>query len=277
MFLNRLTFFVPDSVIVFPLIAIPLLLFSDLVRSRLLTALAISWFVILYVWIGYRGGLIIVLGCFLIRFILTDIAKKALITVLALAALASSASMSGFELVDQLAERYATLFDEESDGVRSAELAFAWESGASSPIFGKGLGWQVPFEVAFKGVDVAQLGDQAARASVGYIHSMPGYFFMNLGLVGLILALACYLPWRFSPSLLARRDVGAAAALACLCVFTFSLTQASFRNIQAIILTVALAKISDSCSAWRPVGGRGRRNKLTCAANGCKATPGAIL
>jgi hypothetical protein len=274
-FLNRLTFFVPDSVMVFPLVAIPLLLFSDVVRSRGLTAIAILCFAVLYLWIGYRGGLIIVLGCFLVRFVMAKIANKVVIAALVLAALASSANLSGLEIVEQLAVRFATLLDEESDGVRSAELAFAWQSGASSPIFGKGLGWQVPFDVAFKGVNVAQLGDQAARTSVGYIHSMPGYFFMNLGLVGLAIALVCYLPWRLTPSLLARCDVGAAAAFASLCVFSFSLTQASFRNIQAVILTVALVKISDSCSAWVSFRGRRRRWGWVSARNGDVAVRGA--
>ena len=245
-FLNRLTFFVTDSVLVFPLVGVPLLLFSNVVRSGVVRVSALSVLVFLYVWIGYRAGLVIIFGCFLIRFFFATFGSKALISLIALMGLVPAASLAQFELVEQLTLRYATLIEDESDGSRVAELRYAWESGTAAPVFGKGLGWQVPFDVAFAGVDPTSLGEQAARSSVGYIHSMPAYFFMNLGVIGLLLAIACYAPWRFSLSKLGSQDLGAAAALASLCVFSFSLTQASFRTIQTIVLTVALVKIADS-------------------------------
>lgn len=245
-FLGRLTFTVPDSVLVFPLVAIPLLLFWRDAVSASVKVASLIFLVGLYVWIGYRGGLLIVAMCFLGYIVLS----KGRGRWVALGLVASMTSIvvnwSGADVLGQLFDRYSSLVAEESDGVRAGELAYAWEMGSESPLIGKGLGWQVPFDVAFKGVDLAQLGDQAERSSVGYIHSLPAYFFMNLGVAGVVLAAACYFPWGFSLTRLRRLQLEAASAIGVIAVVVFSFSQASFRNIQAVLLIVALAKIIDS-------------------------------
>jgi hypothetical protein len=207
------------------------------------------FFTALYVWIGYRGGVLIMLACFFAYLAIVK-GRRRLASLFAMGVIvAISSSFLRIDVVGQLIDRYSTLVADESDGVRSGELAYALQSGAQSPVIGKGLGWQVPFDVAFKGIDLSQLGNQAERSSVGYIHSMPAYFFMNLGLIGVFLATAVYLPWGISFSRLRRGELDAAAAVSALNIFLFSLSQASFRNIQAVLLTVALIKILDSSDA----------------------------
>ncbi|MBM4229260.1 MAG: hypothetical protein FJ184_00755 [Gammaproteobacteria bacterium] len=245
-FFGRLTFAVADSVLVFPLVAIPLLLFWKNSATVVIKVALLVFFVALYLWIGYRGGLLIVAACFL-AYVFFAKGFGRWVTLLILVAIpVIMVNWSGMDLLGQLIDRYASLVSEETDGVRAGELVYAWNSGAESPIVGKGLGWQVPFDVAFKGVDIAQLGDQADRNSVGYIHSLPAYFFMNLGIIGVALAAVCYVPWGMPLRQLPRFQLEAASAVGALAVALFSMSQASFRNIQAILLVVALTKIVDS-------------------------------
>lgn len=233
---SRLTFNVIDSVLPFPLVAIPYLLF---VKSRLPTIVRwglLAMLIYLYVWIGYRGGLIIVAGCFAV-FSLANLRRFGLLQILGLLAIVVAIGSLGVLDDMQLADRFETLSNEQ-DSSRALEWSYAFEQFASSPVVGKGIGWQVPAEITFYGVGNTD-GEQAAQ--VGYVHTSLGYFAMTMGVIGIVLYYFITLPRSFK---ITGDDILVFSSVALAMLFFFCLTQATFRLVQTVLMMVALIRLN---------------------------------
>ena len=232
----RLTFRVADSVLPFPLVAIPYLLFVDKSFSTAIRWALLMFILYMYVWIGYRAGLALV-GLVFLFYTFVNLKRFGIIQIGLLATmvagLISLGAFSSFSLLD----RFDAL-SQERDGSRELEWIYAIDQFKSSPIIGKGMGWQVPADITFYGVEDTE-GTQAA--SVGYVHSAIAYFAMNLGLIGLLLYLATVMPnlaiWRGD-------DLMMFSSVALGILLLYGSTQASFRLIQTVLMTVALIKIN---------------------------------
>jgi hypothetical protein len=164
------------------------------------------------------------------RFAIIQVASLGLIVVLLLVA----GAFDSFGLVSRFDSLGA-----ERDTSRGLEWDYVFAMFSESPIVGKGLGWQVPADIAFYRVTGL---DGSEAASVGFVHSLSGYLAMDLGIIGLMLYLIMVLP-RF------RRwnsdDLQLFSLVALGLLLLFCNTQASFRQIQTVLLIVALLKISD--------------------------------
>jgi hypothetical protein len=197
----------------------------------------------LYVWIGYRGGLLLVglmlaLWCLLRPVRLVPLAACLVLVIFAGQFMSTSQDVD-VSLWEGLAARFA-MIEEETEGIWMLEWRYALDQWSESPLFGKGLGWQVPGDITFFGLDDV---DIEKPDSVGYVHSFAAYFLMNLGVLGLLLYVASVAPMALTLRGLRMRWLASAAAVALLLLVVFFLTQASFRQIQTTLLVVALGKI----------------------------------
>jgi hypothetical protein len=238
----RLTTRVTDSVLPYPLVALPLLLFCPRLVGPIMRRIGIVTLLGLYIWIGYRGGLVIVALTLLIWLLTRRHVGYTLVAIglcgpMLTLAVVGHISSSGF--IADLLERYSTL-ESETEGVRALEWLYAIDQWMTAPLLGRGLGWQVPAEVAFFGVDELPF---EMPESVGYVHSFIAYFLMNLGILGVLSYLACVWPSLPSWRGLVTGNITAAASMAVLMLLTFFLTQASFRQIQTIMVLMALIKL----------------------------------
>lgn len=235
-FSARLTFNVADSVLPYPLIMVPYLLYVNTLfkawqRWLLLVVVAYT-----YVWIGYRIGLVLISVPFAIYF-LERLRRFNLFSIVLIVA--------GFFLFYRygvfgsfgLTDRFADL-NNDVQGSRQLEWAYALDSFRESPIIGKGVGWQVPTSITFFGVE--DTGGPVA-AYVGYVHSSFAYMAMTLGVIGIALYFFSVLP-RPYPRQLARGDWFAFLSLTLL--VAFCLTQASYRTIQVVLLMIALIRLN---------------------------------
>ena len=102
-------------------------------------------------------------------------------------------------------------------------------------MIGKGLGWQVPSEITFKGIEVPE--GFIVPESVGYVHNFIAYFLMTLGILGLVFyAVLQLLPWMVGSKT-------SWARIAITVLFVFCLVEATFRLVQFNILLLVLWRI----------------------------------
>lgn len=240
-FSERLTFDVVDAVIPYPLMMVPYLLFGNVpLRSWFKWGLLLI-LAYVYIWIGYRAGLLLmsvpILIYFLEQFRRFNIVSI-LVVLVGLFLLYHYNVFGEFDLMD----RYQQLGDDVG-GSRSMEWDYALNSFEESPIIGKGIGWQVPGSVTFYGLD--QL-EGAEVAHVGYVHSSLGYMAMTLGAIGVGLYFFIVMP-RLSLKQLSREDWFPFLSL--LLILIFCLTQASYRTIQTVLMLVALIRLNVPCFA----------------------------
>lgn len=239
----RLTTRVVDSVLPYPLVAISLLVFwSGGMLSRF-RWIALAFIVALYVWIGYRGGLLLVIALISFGVFVRMSFLKSVILVSTFVLLMSllGVALSGVDgMFNDLISRFASI-QEESEGIRALEWKYALSQWLSSPVIGLGLGWQVPAEIAFFGVESLPF---EMPDSVGYLHSVVAYFLMSLGVVGLLLYLAIIRPIVPKWTDFKQGSLFCASAIALFVLFFFFLTQASFRQIQTTMMLVCLVKIN---------------------------------
>lgn len=235
-FSARLTFNVADSVLPYPLVMVPYLLYAQTKikawqRWLLLLVLAYT-----YVWIGYRVGLVLMSIPFAVYF-LERLRRLNLISI--------AMVLVGFFLFYRygvfgsfgLSERFEDL-NSDAMGSRQLEWAYALDSFRESPIIGKGVGWQVPTSITFFGVEDT---GGPVEAYVGYVHSSFAYMAMTLGTIGIALYFYFVLP-RPYPRQLARSDWFPFLSL--LLIVIFCLTQASYRTIQVVLVTIALIRLN---------------------------------
>lgn len=232
----RLTYRVNDAVLPYPFIAITYLLFCGGDMKPIIRWTLIFIFTYLLFWIGYRAGIVLATIPMMV-FILDNFARRNVwpvgLLVVLLIALYSSGIFSSFGLL----ERFSGL-GAETDGSKVAEWRYAIDHFLSSPLLGMGIGWQVPGDIAYIGVDTTGI---IIPDRVGYVHSAFAYMAMNLGIVGIVLYYSIVRPTMIWPSDDALKKF---SSISLLVLLLFCLTQASFRTIQTIIMVIALVKIN---------------------------------
>lgn len=235
-FSSRLTFNVADSVLPYPLIMVPYLLYANTPFKAWQRWTMLLVLVYAYVWIGYRIGLVLMSLPFIIYF-LERLRRFNLISILLI--------IVGFFLFYRygvfgsfgLAERFEDL-NADAAGSRQLEWAYALDSFRESPIIGKGVGWQVPTSITFFGLEDT---GGPVEAYVGYVHSSFAYMAMTLGVIGIALYFFFMLP-RPYPRQLVRGDWFAFLSL--MLIVIFCLTQASYRTIQVVLVMIALIRLN---------------------------------
>jgi hypothetical protein len=238
---ERLTFDVVDAVMPYPLMMAPYLLFGNVpLRSWFKWGLLLILLYV-YIWIGYRAGLLLMLVPILIYFLEQFRRFNVISITVVLAGLFLLYHYNAFSEFD-LMDRYQQLGDDVG-GSRSMEWDYALNSFEESPIIGKGVGWQVPGSVTFFGLDQ---NEGAEVAHVGYVHSSLGYMAMTLGVIGIALYFFIVIP-RFRFKQLRREDLFPFLSL--LLILIFCLTQASYRTIQTVLMLVALIRLNVPSSA----------------------------
>lgn len=235
-FSSRLTFNVADSVLPYPLVMVPYLLYAKTPFKAWQRWLLLLVLVYTYVWIGYRVGLVLMSLPFAIYF-LERLRRFNLFSIALIVAGFFMFYRYGVFGSFGLTDRFADL-NNDSLGSRQLEWAFALDSFRESPIIGKGLGWQVPTSITFFGVE--DTGGTVA-AYVGYVHSSFAYMAMTLGVIGIGLYFFSVLP-RLYPRQLARGDWFAFLSLLLLVIFC--LTQASYRTIHVVLLIIVLVRLN---------------------------------
>lgn len=248
-FHERLTFDVIDAVIPFPLVLAPYLLFVEKAAKPIWRWSILLVLLYVYVWIGYRAGLLLMLALLVFYFAQSmrqGTRIRSIILASALVALYSYGTVDSFDLE----ARYSNL-DQDASGARNQEWAYAFSQFYESPIFGKGIGWQVPGDVTFYGLETLEGADVS---SVGYVHSSLAYMAMTLGLVGVFLYYFVVLPRPFKSG---DRAISKFAAIAITLLILFCFTQASFRTIQTVLMIVTLLKLNAESFSLQNSGGSG--------------------
>jgi hypothetical protein len=235
---NRLTFYVIDSVLIFPFVALTMLLLTNDYPKGKSKWFFISIFIYMVVWIGYRAGIVIATIPILF-YIFQNSLNKRYLSLALLLTLIFVFYASGIASSLGLLDRFSSLSGE-SAGSKASEWRYAMDIFLESPLFGKGLGWQVPGYLAYIGVDTTGI---ILPSTVGYVHSAFAYMAMNMGLLGLVSYYAM-----ISPKIIKISDDSYKkfSTIAMVVIILFCLTQVAFRTIQTIIIIVALIKINNA-------------------------------
>ena len=146
----------------------------------------------------------------------------------------STVLTSEYSFLEGLRSRFQGLSNEQESS-RVLEWRYAISQLESSPLIGKGMGWQVPSEITFKGIEVPE--GFTVPESVGYVHNFIAYFLMTLGILGLFFyAVVQLLPWMVGSKT-------SWARIAITVLFVFCLVEATFRLVQFNILLLVLWRI----------------------------------
>jgi O-Antigen ligase len=233
---TRLTLVVADAVLPFPLVVIPLLFFGPIPTSRRLSLGLTLMFLGVVLWAGYRSQIMIVAVLFMFK-ILVDLKKlKVVNLLLTMIAIYFFITMlpGDYSFLEAMRFRFHGLLNEHESS-RVLEWHYVISQLESAPLIGKGIGWQVPSEITFAGIEVPE--GFVVPESVGYVHNFIGYFLMTLGILGLTLySILQLLPW-----ILAVRVSWARIAI--MLLFAFCLVEATFRLVQFNILLLVLWRI----------------------------------
>lgn len=233
---TRLTLIVADAVLPFPLVVIPLLFFGPVPTSRSLSLGLSLLFLGIVLWTGYRSQILIVGALFIFKS-LADLKKlkvgNTLVILMAIIVF-STVLTSEYSFLEGLRSRFQGLSNEQESS-RVLEWRYAISQLESSLLIGKGMGWQVPSEITFKGIEVPE--GFIVPESVGYVHNFIAYFLMTLGILGLVFyAVLQLLPW-----IVGSKTSWARIAITVL--FVFCLVEATFRLVQFNILLLVLWRI----------------------------------
>jgi len=159
------------------------------------------------------------------------------------------------ELRTAMGERFATTGSRQSDSSRLAEIRYALDQFVQSPVFGKGLGHQIPAAITFGGD--WELVAAAGVDTVGYMHNVAAYLLMDLGALGLAAYAAFIVPGLRAGWRLRGTSPEAAAALAAIvCLLWWFSIQAAYRLIQSNLLLAMLVAV---LVAMRPLFKRAKR------------------
>lgn len=194
----RLTLVDADAVIPFPLIVVPLALFSSRPHPLVWRALALALQLAVVVWSGYRSQQLLVAAMLLIalgRLGLhrpTAFAAVALVTAIAVSiGTAAIANAEGTSFLVAQVERYTSLQDEGEVSGRALERRFALDRFTDYPLLGAGLGLQVPASITYATTEISE--DYDLPDTVSYLHNATFYMLMCGGLPFLLTYVALWL------------------------------------------------------------------------------------
>lgn len=228
---GRLTFYLQDSVVPYPYVGVFLavLLPGIGVAIRILLASIFLFFVFA---VGYKMQIIFLFIFFLfLPFSYSGFLRKFFIFLALLFMLVSMFIFAG----DYVLQRLSSIGGS-GDQVRMLEIEYAWSIFQSSPLWGGGLGLDVPLSLTRP--TYAEQSELWASDSVSYIHNFPLYLLM----VGGVVFFAFFLlllksAGIFSMRNLCSQDKYIQSAVWCsLALIFFFTTSAAFKQIQSIVL-----------------------------------------
>ena len=248
----RLTSQVYQSVIPFGLVALPFLVLGTLRWSWMAKFGLVLAVFLLTLLAGYRSQMLLMGFQFFVFAGLSIRDRAKFFGILFSAAILTFSSIFFFpNLVESLLGRFEST-SVEFESSRLAEWRYALERFGENPFFGKGIGWQVPFEVTFDGaLEELLAGGVDLASSAGYLHSVSAYLLMDMGIVGFILYYATMIFAIVVGLRKLRSDNGEVesrmgvicAAVSMVTLLLFFQVQASFRLIQSNLLLTCLLLI----------------------------------
>jgi hypothetical protein len=228
---GRLTFYLQDSVVPYPYVGLILavLLPGVFFPLRVFLLFVFAFFILV---VGYKAQIIFLLffGLFFALFISRGFKRVLYIVLLVLFSL-----LIFFFMTDYLIQRFSSIGGG-GDEVRMLEIRYAWEVFLSSPVWGGGLGTEVPLSLTRP--DYEELHHLWGSDTVSYIHNFPMYLLMvGGGVFFLLFVLLLQLGGFFSISNLWSRNKCLIAAMWCaFALMFFFLTSAAFKQVQSVIL-----------------------------------------
>lgn len=234
----RLTLVDADSVVPFPLVVIPLLLFSQLSLPRAWRIGSLLLQLIMVVWTGYRSQQLLVLIMILLalgRMLLKRPAQGALalLLLLGLGGLVAAMVANNPEATHLTAQfdRYSSLAEEGALSGRALERRFAIDRFMEYPLLGSGLGVQVPASITYASTEIDE--DHDLPETVSYLHNGPLFLLMTGGLPFLLSYLALWVAAFLGGSSLWVR-------VALLALFAFIQVEATFLQVHFNVLLAFL-------------------------------------
>lgn len=234
----RLTLVNADAVVPFPLIVIPLLLFSKIPMHRGLRNGALLLQLVIVVWSGYRSQqilvaimIILVLGRMVIQQPLRgSLAALLLSGVTALASFAITNSSEASLLTGQM-NRFTSLSQEQEQSGRALERQFAADVFLAYPLLGGGLGVQVPASITYASTEITDTYE--LPETVSYLHNGPMFLAMSGGLPLTLVYLALWITALITVSSLWVR-------IAIVALFAFIQVEATFLQVHFNVMLALL-------------------------------------
>lgn len=248
---ERLTHLTMNLTIPFSLVGLTLSLFNPDPPIRRFRSAQAAYFLCLIIASGYRSqGLIA--GAILAYYWVSrrqELSARSILvaTVVGVGALTC---LAYFGVLSAFVARFQDIRVEMKSS-RILEIKYAYDQFLQSPLLGKGLGNPVPVEVTFAG-DMEFIARAVNVDTVGYIHNLPMYLLMDLGLWGFIayfglIADTCLRgrnARRYGEMASAQASMLRRAALVVVIgLMTFFCVQASFRHIQSNLILAACLSV----------------------------------
>jgi hypothetical protein len=241
---NRWTGLAKDLLLPFNVLACAFLFFDSRISAKW-RWVGLPLFLVLTVGAGYRSQLLL-LGIMVVWSLRSSAPMRRLITVSAMIGLATAGAVVGAAIgPGGLGERFAELGSETESG-RAHEIRYAFGQFASSPLFGKGLGFPIPVEVTFAGREqyMRRIASREGNyGSVAYMHNIVMYLLMTTGVLGLS-AFVMFVGgafWRGGALLVAEERRACQWALGLL--LSFTLAAATFTLFQYDLLVASLVAV----------------------------------
>ncbi len=228
---GRLTFYLQDSVVPYPYIGIILAVLLPRIRLpvRIFLVLFFAFFVLA---VGYKMQIIFL---FVFGVYLAFIASRGAQKIFYISVFFVGASLLFVFLGDYLVQRFSSIGGG-GDEVRMLEVRYAWDIFSDQPIWGGGLGTEVPLSLTRPGY--AGISNLWETDTVSYIHNFPMYLLMVGGAVFFIIFLAMLqFAGLFSVANLKSIDQCTRSAMWCaVALLIFFLTSAAFKQVQSVIM-----------------------------------------
>lgn len=237
----RLTLVDADAVVPFPLLVIPLLLFSPMPMHRVLRAMALLLQLVIVAWAGYRSQQLLV-AAMLVLALLRLIVRRpwlglAAIVGMVLAAGVASLAIGGSSdatLLTAQLDRYTSLTEEKEASGRALERRFAIDRFLEYPVLGAGLGVQIPASITYASTEISD--DYDLPETVSYLHNGSMFLLMSGGLPLLVAYLSLWLAAFANAGSLWLR-------VALLALFAFIHVEATFLQVHFnVLLAILMAR-----------------------------------
>lgn len=247
----RWTAIANDLLLPFNLVALCILLL-DRSFSRTTRVLGILVFVTLTIGAGYRMHFLI-LAIFFSWYLMRSMARgRVVVPLLVIGCVAGVlAWFMSIEAGTALLDRFREL-SAEGDSARVKEIKYAWERFLESPIFGKGLAFPIPLDVAYYGFEEYLAGVAEAYGHgydhVSYMHNIVMYLLMDLGVFGLIAYALFVLPAIFGGAAgkVLEGEMRTGCRWALFSILFFTLIAATITVFQFNILVASLVAVLDA-------------------------------
>lgn len=228
---GRLTFYLQDSVVPYPYVGVILAVLLPGIKAVVRIVLSCVFLFFVFA-VGYKIQIIFLFGFFLfLPFSYSGAQRKLFVFLALLIMLVGVFVFAG----DYIVQRFSSIGGG-GDQVRMLEIEYAWSVFQSSPLWGGGLGLDVPLNLTRP--TYAEQSELWASDSVSYIHNFPLYLLMVGGVVFFALFLILL---KFAGVLSVRNffssDKYVQSAVWCsLALIVFFTTSAAFKQIQSVVL-----------------------------------------